>query len=251
MYSYGGLVALGMAVRQPGQVRSLTLIEPPAFTFDRDNPIVAEMARVNQRLFEDPTIAPADRLRQFFSLVGIDGKVPDPLPQPLLADLVLWEPKFFGVKTHMVLKGGQIAYAQCGDANASITTPQPYLPRPVWGSTGRAPGSNSVNFVAPDAAANLNKRFDPTRPSSNPGVETDTVRLHKKFVAIKDTVRDVKKVHMKLNNALPTGLEVDHNSFEVTIGGATTGDSRTQLDGVTIPRAYVTEVPMAQRYFLF
>ncbi|TXC97382.1 alpha/beta hydrolase [Streptomyces sp. ISID311] len=82
-HSYGGLVALGMAVRQPGQVRSLTLIEPPAFTFDRDNPIVAEMARVNQRLFEDPTIAPADRLRQFFSLVGIDGKVPDPLPQPL------------------------------------------------------------------------------------------------------------------------------------------------------------------------
>ncbi|MFI9261930.1 urease subunit alpha [Streptomyces sioyaensis] len=181
---------------------------------------------------------------------GIDHRIGS-VEKGKLADLVLWEPKFFGVKTHMVLKGGQIAYAQCGDANASITTPQPYLPRPVWGSTGRAPGSNSVNFVAPDAAAHLNKRFDPTRPSSKPGVETDTVRLHKKFVAIKDTVRDVKKEHMKLNNALPTGLEVDHNSFEVTIGGATTGDARTQLDGVTIPRAYVTEVPMAQRYFLF
>ncbi|MET7728835.1 hypothetical protein [Streptomyces mirabilis] len=47
------------------------------------------------------------------------------------------------------------------------------------------------------------------------------------------------------------GLEVDHNSFEVTIGGATTLDVRTEIDGVTIPRAYVSEVPMAQRYFLF
>ena len=64
-----------------------------------------------------------------------------------LADLVLWEPKFFGVKPHMVIKGGQIAYAQVGDANASITTPQPVLPRPMWGATGLAPASISYNFV--------------------------------------------------------------------------------------------------------
>ena len=64
-----------------------------------------------------------------------------------LADLVLWEPKFFGVKPHLVIKGGQIAYAQVGDANASIPTPQPVLPRPMFGATGRAPAANSVNFV--------------------------------------------------------------------------------------------------------
>jgi urease subunit alpha len=99
---------------------------------------------------------------------GIAGHVGSVAPDKL-ADLVLWEPKFFGVKTHMVLKGGQLAYAQVGDANASITTPQPYLPRPVWGSTGRAPGSNSVNFAAPGVADRLNTRFvitqDPARRS--------------------------------------------------------------------------------------
>ncbi|CAM5427349.1 Urease subunit alpha OS=Streptomyces glaucescens OX=1907 GN=ureC2 PE=3 SV=1 [Streptomyces glaucescens] len=66
-----------------------------------------------------------------------------------LADLVLWEPAFFGVKPLLVLKGGQIAYAQMGDANASIPTPQPILPRPMYGAIGRAPAANSVNFVAP------------------------------------------------------------------------------------------------------
>lgn len=69
---------------------------------------------------------------------GIDGHVGS-VETGKLADLVLWEPKFFGVKMHMVLKGGQLAYAQVGDANASITTPQPFLPRAVWGSTGRSP----------------------------------------------------------------------------------------------------------------
>lgn len=71
---------------------------------------------------------------------GIDGHVGS-VETGKLADLVLWEPKFFGVKMHMVLKGGQLAYAQVGDANASITTPQPFLPRAVWGSTGLSPGA--------------------------------------------------------------------------------------------------------------
>ncbi|GAA5609572.1 urease subunit alpha [Streptomyces platensis] len=167
-----------------------------------------------------------------------------------LADLVLWEPKFFGVKTHMVLKGGQLAYAQVGDANASITKPQPYLPRPVWGSTGRAPGSNSVNFAAEDVADSLNTRFDPGRHSDSKGTGTETVGLNKKFVPIENT-RNVKKTDMKLNDKVPDSLEVDHDSFEVTIGGATTGDARTELNGATVPRSYVNEVPLAQRYFLF
>ncbi|KIZ16580.1 urease subunit alpha [Streptomyces natalensis] len=177
---------------------------------------------------------------------GIDGHVGS-VETGKLADLVLWEPKFFGVKMHMVLKGGQLAYAQVGDANASITTPQPYLPRAVWGATGRATKTNSVNFVAPDVtrsgtantvAARLNKR---TRPG---------LGLDKEFVPIKST-RGVTKADMKLNDTWNIELEVDHNSFEVTIGGATTGDTRTELNGVTVPRSYVNEVPMAQRYFLF
>ncbi|WP_310723580.1 urease subunit alpha [Streptomyces sp. N2A] len=182
---------------------------------------------------------------------GIAGHVGSVEPGRL-ADLVLWEPKFFGVKTHMVLKGGQLAYAQVGDANASITKPQPYLPRPVWGSTGRAPGSNSVNFAAPGVADRLNTRFVTTQDSSNKvtGTKTEGLGLNKKFVEIADT-RNVKKTDMKLNDKVPDSLEVDHNSFEVTIGGATTGDARTELNGATVPRSYVNEVPLAQRYFLF
>ncbi|MFC4470095.1 urease subunit alpha [Streptomyces xiangluensis] len=182
---------------------------------------------------------------------GIAGHVGSVEPGRL-ADLVLWEPKFFGVKTHMVLKGGQLAYAQVGDANASITTPQPYLPRAVWGSTGRAPGSNSVNFAAPGVADRLNTRLAITQDSSNKVTEakTEGLGLNKKFVEIADT-RNVKKIDMKLNGTLPVSLEVDHNSFEVTIGGATTSDARTELNGATVPRSYVNEVPLAQRYFLF
>ena len=67
---------------------------------------------------------------------------------------------------------------------------------------------------------------------------------------IKST-RDVTKADMKMNDTVPESLEVDHNSFEVTIGGATTSDARTELNGATVPRTYVSEVPLAQRYFLF
>lgn len=68
------------------------------------------------------------------------GDVIGSVEEGKLADLVLWEPKFFGVRPHLVIKGGQIAYAQLGDANASIPTPQPVLPRPAYGAVGRAAG---------------------------------------------------------------------------------------------------------------
>lgn len=166
------------------------------------------------------------------------------------ADLVLWEPKFFGVKMHAVIKGGQLAYAQNGDANASITTPQPYQPRPVWGSTGCAPGRNSVNFAAPGVAGELNTRYETTKQSGNYQTEQKGIGLNKEFVDIKDT-RGLTKGHMRLNGVLPRQLDVDHNSFEVNIGGETTGDSPTMLNGAIVPRSYVDQVPMAQRYFLF
>ncbi|MFF0483537.1 urease subunit alpha [Streptomyces sp. NPDC004435] len=139
-----------------------------------------------------------------------------------LADLVLWEPAFFGVKPLVVLKGGQIAYAQMGDANASIPTPQPVLPRPMFGALGRAAAAGSVNFTAQAA------------------IEDDLphrLGLGKEFVPIRST-RRVTKADMRENDAVPR-VEVDADTFTVTI------------DGEAVEPAPAAELPMAQRYFLF
>ncbi|MFB6435428.1 urease subunit alpha [Streptomyces sp. NPDC056411] len=139
-----------------------------------------------------------------------------------LADLVLWDPAFFGVKPQLVLKGGQIAYAQMGDANASIPTPQPVLPRPMFGATGRAPGSNSINFVSPQALED--------------GLP-ERLALTKRYEAIRST-RGVTKAEMRNNDALPR-VEVDPDTFTVTV------------DGEVIEPHPAAELPMTQRYFLF
>ncbi|AZM63574.1 MULTISPECIES: urease subunit alpha [unclassified Streptomyces] len=139
-----------------------------------------------------------------------------------LADLVLWEPAFFGVKPHLVIKGGQIAYAQMGDANASIPTPQPVLPRPMYGAVGRAPAADSVNFVAQAA-------IDAGLPGR--------LGLGKRCVAI-DSTRGVTKAHMRENDALPD-VRVDPDSFTV------------HIDGEPVEAVPAAELPMAQRYFLF
>ncbi|MFE1270916.1 urease subunit alpha [Streptomyces sp. NPDC058758] len=139
-----------------------------------------------------------------------------------LADLVLWEPAFFGVKPLVVLKGGQIAYAQMGDANASIPTPQPVLPRPMFGALGRAAAAGSVNFTAEAAIeADLPRRLG----------------LAKDFTPIRST-RRVTKADMRENDAVPR-VEVDADTFTVTI------------DGEAVEPAPAAELPMAQRYFLF
>ncbi|MFE9257466.1 urease subunit alpha [Streptomyces sp. NPDC006879] len=139
-----------------------------------------------------------------------------------LADLVLWEPAFFGVKPQLVIKGGQIAFAQMGDANASIPTPQPVLPRAMFGAHGRAPQQNSLNFAAPAALADgLPERLG----------------LGKQFLAI-DSTRAVTKADMRCNDALPR-VEVDADTFTVTI------------DGEAVEPAPAAELPMSQRYFLF
>lgn len=164
---------------------------------------------------------------------GIDHEVGSVEPGKL-ADLVLWDPKFFGVKPHLVIKGGQIAYAQVGDANASIPTPQPVLPRPVWGASGRAPWSNSFNFVAQRALDHgLAERLD----------------LGKSFRAIAST-REVRKKHMRENNATPD-VRINPDTFEVEIGGAEVTDVAAYVQDQQVGRHYATELPMAQRYFLF
>ncbi|MDG4864364.1 urease subunit alpha [Streptomyces sp. T-3] len=152
---------------------------------------------------------------------GIDGEVGS-VESGKLADLVLWDPAFFGVKPQVVIKGGQIAYAQMGDANASIPTPQPVLPRPMFGAHGRAPAANSLNFVARAALDNgLPERLG----------------LGKQFKAITST-RGITKADMRQNDALPR-VQVDPDSFAVTI------------DGDLVEAQPATELPMAQRYFLF
>ncbi|MFE6161212.1 urease subunit alpha [Streptomyces sp. NPDC056486] len=139
-----------------------------------------------------------------------------------LADLVLWDPVFFGVKPQVVIKGGQIAYAQMGDANASIPTPQPVLPRPMFGAHGKAPGLNSVNFVTQSA-------LDDGLP--------ERLGLAKEFTAIRST-RGRTKADMRENDALPR-VEVAPDSFAVTI------------DGELVEPSPAAELPLAQRYFLF
>jgi urease subunit alpha len=139
-----------------------------------------------------------------------------------LADLVLWDPAFFGVRPHVVLKGGMIAWATMGDANASIPTPQPELPRPMFGAApGVAPGL-SLAFVAQAA---LDDRL------------ADRIGVRRPLVAITDT-RRIGKADLPLNDATPD-IRIDPDSFAVYV------------DGELMTEQPAVELPMAQRYFLF
>ena len=139
-----------------------------------------------------------------------------------LADLVLWDPRFFGVRPHVVLKGGLVAWAQMGDANASIPTPQPVLPRPMWGATPVTASATSVHFVAQAA-------LDDHLP--------DRLRVRRRLAAAKD-VRRVGKADLPLNGATPD-IAVDPATFAV------------RIDGELVESAPAAVLPMAQRYFLF
>ena len=139
-----------------------------------------------------------------------------------LADLVLWDPRFFGVRPHVVVKGGMIAWAAMGDANASIPTPQPVFPRPMFGAAPRAAAATSVTFVA---AARVEDGL------------AERLALGRRLVALRDT-RGVGKVDLPENAAMPT-IDVDPDTFAV------------RIDGELIEEAPATELPMAQRYFLF
>jgi urease subunit alpha len=139
-----------------------------------------------------------------------------------LADLCLWQPATFVVKPEIVIKGGAIAYAQMGDANASIPTPQPVHILPMFGSFGGAIAATSLTFV------------------SQAALERDIaseLKLHKSAVAVSNT-RNIGKRDLKLNDALPR-IEVDPETYEV------------RADGELLTCEPATVLPMAQRYFLF
>ena len=139
-----------------------------------------------------------------------------------LADLVLWEPAFFGVRPHAVVKGGMIAWAAMGDANASIPTPQPVLPRPMFGAAPTAAAATSVHFVAPQA---IDDRL------------ADRLAVNRRLVPVGD-VRNIGKTDMPLNDSTPR-IEVEPDTFTV------------RIDGEVWQEQPAAELPMAQRYFLF
>jgi urease subunit alpha len=138
------------------------------------------------------------------------------------ADLVLWQPAFFGVKPALILKGGFIAMAAMGDANASIPTPQPVHYRPMFGSYGGALTQGSLTFLSQAGIA----AGVPARAG-----------LHKPVAAVKNT-RQVTKRHMIHNDWLPK-MEIDAQTYEV------------RADGQLLTCEPATELPMAQKYFLF
>jgi urease subunit alpha len=152
---------------------------------------------------------------------GIDSEVGSVEPGKL-ADLVLWEPAFFGVRPHLVVKGGAIAWAGMGDANASIPTPQPVLPRPMFGAYGAVPAATSLAFVAPAAIED--------------GL-ADRISVARRLAPVAST-RSVGKADLPLNDALPR-IEVDPDTFTVRVNGE-----------VFEPEP-PSSLPMAQRYFLF
>lgn len=152
---------------------------------------------------------------------GIDHEVGS-VETGKLADLVLWDPKFFGWRPDVVLKGGAIAYAALGDPNASIPTPQPVLMRPALIGEGGAGADHSLAFVAPAALQDglaqrlgLRRTLTPVRPT-----------------------REVTKADMINNDTLPV-IEVDPESFAI------------RIDGELVEPAPATELPLAQRYSLF
>jgi urease subunit alpha len=138
------------------------------------------------------------------------------------ADLVIWKPAFFGIKPSIIMKGGFIAAAAMGDPNASIPTPQPVHYRPMFGSFGGALSRTSLTFLPQAAIA-----------AGVPG----QLGLKKQIVGVKGC-RTVKKTDMVHNSYLPK-MEIDAQTYHV------------RADGVLLTCEPATELPMAQRYFLF
>lgn len=144
------------------------------------------------------------------------------LEEGKLADICLWKPALFGAKPEMIVKGGIISWAQMGDPNASIPTPQPVIMRPMFGARPAAAAAASISFVSQAAVdAGIKDHYD----------------LKSQVVAVSNT-RNIGKSSMVHNSATPD-LQVDPDTFEVTADG----ELLTCLPAQTLP--------LAQRYFLF
>ena len=170
------------------------------------------------------------RVRRYIAKVTINPAIAQGLSREIgsvevgkRADLVLWDPAFFGVKPMMVLLGGTIVAAPMGDPNASIPTPQPVHYRPMFGAFGKAVGASGVSFVSKAAIGE--------------GLR-DRLGCEKAFLPVENTRGGISKASMVLNDATPR-VEVNPETYEV------------RADGELLTCEPATVLPMAQRYFLF
>ena len=188
-----------------------------------------KMKRQRGRLAEETGANDNVRIKRYLSKYTINPALAHGMAHVIgsievgkLADLVLWKPSMFGAKPEMVIKGGFIAWAQMGDPNASIPTPQPVYMRPMFGAFGRATGTTSIAFVSQLAKkANVGKTYG----------------LTKQVVAVKGC-RKVGKKDLKWNNAMPK-ITVDPETYEV------------RADGELLTCQPAKVLPLAQRYNLF
>ncbi len=179
-------------------------------------------------LQEDSTRNDNNRLKRYIAKVTINPAIAHGLSDYIgsvelgkLADLVLWKPAFFGVKPELVLKAGSIVWAQMGDANASIPTPQPVHGRAMFGAFGKAIAPRCITFLSKSAIeAGVPKKLD----------------LRRNCIGVKNT-RGISKANMKLNDTLPI-IKVDPQTYEVF------------ADGELLTCEPAESLPLAQRYFL-
>ncbi|WEO78754.1 urease subunit alpha [Cryobacterium sp. SO2] len=150
---------------------------------------------------------------------GIDSEVGS-VEAGKLADLVLWEPKFFGIRPSVIIKGGGLVWGALGDPNASIPTPQPVLMRPSF--THSIGADLSVSFVSPAAL--------------DDGL-VDRLGLRRRLAAVAPT-RDIGKADMKNNDVLPR-IDIRPDTFAISI------------DGDHVVPAPVDRLPLAQLYTMF
>ncbi|MEF2244758.1 urease subunit alpha [Paenibacillus sp. IITD108] len=177
----------------------------------------------------DSTYADNNRAKRYVAKYTINPAITHGISQHVgsievgkMADLVLWSPKFFGVKPEMVLKNGFAVVSLMGDANASIPTPQPYIYRPMYAQTGAALAKSSVTFISQAAFDN--------------GIH-EQLGL-KKIILPVGGIRTLSKKDMKLNFETPH-ITVDPQTYEV------------RVNGELLTCEPVDRVPMGQRYFLF
>lgn len=188
-----------------------------------------KMKKQRGKLPEDTGVGDNFRVKRYVAKYTINPAITHGIAEEVgsvevgkLADLVLWDPAFFGVKPDLILKGGLIAHSLMGDPNASIPTPQPVLYRPMFASFGQAKYKTSVTFLSQAAIEE--------------GVP-EKLGLKKMIKPVKG-IRNLSKPDMKFNGETPS-IEVDPQTYEV------------KVEGELITCEPVDIVPMAQRYFLF
>ena len=178
-------------------------------SFMRTIQMASYMKDVCGRLKEDSSENDNFRVKRYMAKITINPAITfgvadyiGSIERGKIADLVLWEPEFFGAKPKMVIKGGMISWANMGDPNASLPTPQPCIYRPMFGAIGKMLPSSCISFVSQAALQNDIKHY---------------LHLKRKVCAVRGT-RQITKSDMLLNSATPT-IEVNPETFDVKIAG--------------------------------